>query len=123
MGDDLEQFQEMAKRYPGESQFFAQLSSHSSGEDHITSDMEALYYDTPKNKSGSSSDGSSSKKKSKLQKNKSGSSSDSSSSVKSSNSRKNKKSKSKGSRDLESLKSQVTSQKVFIENELSSSHK
>merc|ERR1712105_54616 len=48
---------------------------------------------------------------------------DSSSSVKSSNSRKNKKSKSKGSRDLESLKSQVTSQKVFIENELSSSHK
>merc|ERR1712105_136266 len=35
----------------------------------------------------------------------------------------NKKSKSKGSRDLESLKSQVTSQKVFIENELISSHK
>merc|ERR1712105_468228 len=34
-----------------------------------------------------------------------------------------KKSKSKGSRDLESLKSQVTSQKVFIENELISSHK
>merc|ERR1712105_272176 len=38
-------------------------------------------------------------------------------------SRRYKKSKSKGSRDLESLKSQVTSQKVFIENELSSSHK
>merc|ERR1712074_482629 len=35
--------------------------------------------------------------------------------------RKNKKSK--GSRDLESLKSQVTSQKVFIEKELSSYHK
>merc|ERR1712105_496630 len=93
MGDDLEQFQELAKRYPGESQFFAQLSSRSSGEDHITSDMEALYYDIPKDKSGSSSDGSSSGKKSKLQKNKSGSPSDSSSSVKSSNSRKNKKSK------------------------------
>merc|ERR1712030_260064 len=101
--DDLEQFQKMAKMYPGESQFFAQNSSQSSGEDHITSDMEALYYDTPRSKSGSSSDGSSS--------------------VKSSNSRRYKKSKSKGSRDLESVMSQVTSQKVFIENELISSHK
>ena len=121
--DDLETFQKLAKMNPGESRFFAQNSSQSSGEDQITSDIEALYYNTPRSKSGSSSDGSSSDKKSKLQENKSGSSSDSSSSVKSSSSRRYKKSKSKGSRDLESLKSQVTSQKVFIENELISSHK
>merc|ERR1712105_122102 len=121
--DDLDQFQKMAKRYPGESQFFAQLSSHSSGEDHITSDIEALYYDTPRSKSGSASDGSSSGKKSKLQKHKSGSSSDSSASVKSASSQRNKKSKSKGSRDIESLKSQVMSHKNLLENEISSSQK
>merc|ERR1712074_382629 len=103
---------------PGESRFYAQNSSQSSGEDQMTSDLEALYYDTPRSKSGASSDGSSSDKKSKLQENKSGSSSDSSSSVKSSSSRRYKKSKSKCSLYLLSLKSQVTSQKVFIETEL-----
>merc|ERR1712030_215296 len=139
--DDLEQFQAMAIRYPGESQFFAQLSSHSADEDHVISDMEALYYDSSRSKSGSASDGSSSGKKSKLQKhksgsssdgsspetklqkNKSGSSSDSSTSVKSASSQRNKKSKSKGSRDIESLKSQVMSHKNLLENEISSSQK
>merc|ERR1711984_74845 len=44
-------------------------------------------------------------------------------SVKSSSSQRNKKSKSKGSRDIESLKSQVMSQKNLLENEISSSQK
>merc|ERR1712055_503967 len=48
--------------------------------------------------------------------NKSGSSSDSSSSLKSSKSRGNKKGKSKGSRDHDSLRTQLISQKSFYEN-------
>merc|ERR1712030_307580 len=98
-------------------------SPHSADEDHVISDMEALYYDSSRSKSGSASDGSSSGKKSKLQKHKSGSSSDSSASVKSASSQRNKKSKSKGSRDIESLKSQVMSHKNLLENEISSSQK
>merc|ERR1712030_215739 len=78
---------------------------------------------------GSASDGSSSGRKPKVRKqkpgssSKSGPSSDSSTSVKSGNSQKNKKSKSKGSRDIESLKSQVMSHKNLLENEISSSQK
>merc|ERR1712173_378480 len=47
---------------------------------------------------------------------KSGSSSDSSSSIKSSRSRGNKKAKSKGSRDHDSIRTQLISQKSFNEN-------
>merc|ERR1712173_428642 len=47
---------------------------------------------------------------------KSGSSSDSSSSIKSSRSRVNKKAKSKGSRDHDSIRTQLISQKSFNEN-------
>ena len=125
--DDLETFQRMAIKYPGESiswkLYSNQNSNQSSGEEQEISDFESLFDLPPLNKSGSNTDDSSSEKHSKSQGNKSGSSSDSSSSTKSSRSRGNKKSKSRGSRDIESLRTQVTSQKNFFEKELSSSLK
>ena len=114
--DDLETFQEMARKHPGDSKLFENMSpgNNSSGEEQV-SDLDT-FFDTPK--SGSSSDSSSSIKSSRSKGNaqKAGSSSDSSSSIKSSRSKGNRKSKSKGSRDIESIRTQMISQKSFNEN-------
>merc|ERR1712173_260184 len=92
--DDLETFQEMARKHPGDSKLYENMSpgNNSSGEEQI-SDLDT-FFDTPKT----------------------GSSSDSSSSIKSSRSKGNKKSKSKGSRDIESIRTQMISQKSLNEN-------
>merc|ERR1712055_498174 len=83
---------------PGESLHYENRSSgnSSSDEDQQVSDFESLF-DLPKQS-------------------KSGSSSDSSSSIKSYRSKGSKKSKSKGSRDHDSLRTQLISQKNFYEN-------
>merc|ERR1712055_1282931 len=68
--DDLETFQQMAIKYPGESLSYAQQDYRSSGEEQQVSDFETWFDQPSQTKSGSSSDSSSSIKSSRIRGNK-----------------------------------------------------